>query len=240
MKLLTHCPACNTELIAKTLACPCCELEMVNQFELSPFDYLSKEDFDFLCTFLKARGNLKIVQEELNISYPTAKKQLEKVLIELNLENEAQEDYLMTNKFEIVDSDKASEMIRNKLIQANGRTIVRSYDGTAHEITITADGKSFGSKSLNNTTYEFWVFDCIVELLKREGGKAKKGQARGKNDKVGSEKCNEHTVTGVIALEYYKKSIGDSVFDPVFLLAGMLEWAGIARNGRGYLELINA
>ena len=28
-----------------------------------------------------------------------------------------------------------------------------------------------------------------------------------------------------------------SVFDPVFVLAAILDWAGIVRNERGYLEL---
>ena len=31
--------------------------------------------------------------------------------------------------------------------------------------------------------------------------------------------------------------MGDSVYDPVFVLAAVLEWADIAYNGRGYLEL---
>ena len=40
-------------------------------------------------------------------------------------------------------------------------------------------------------------------------------------------------------MEYYGKSEGESVFDPVFILAGILEWADIAKNGRGYIELTN-
>ena len=33
------------------------------------------------------------------------------------------------------------------------------------------------------------------------------------------------------------KKEGMSVFDPVFVLSAILDWAGIAHNGRGYLEL---
>jgi hypothetical protein len=41
-----------------------------------------------------------------------------------------------------------------------------------------------------------------------------------------------------IATQYYDKEIGESTFDPLFVLAAMLEWAGIAENGWGYLRLL--
>ncbi len=43
---------------------------------------------------------------------------------------------------------------------------------------------------------------------------------------------------GAIGKYYWGKQEGDSVFDPVFVLAAVLEWADIAYNGRGYLELM--
>lgn len=68
------------------------------------------------------------------------------------------------------------------------------------------------------------------------GGKAPKGLGRGK-DKVGYGKCGEETVIYQVATQYYGKKIGESTFDPVFVLAAILEWAGIAENGRGYIKL---
>ena len=35
----------------------------------------------------------------------------------------------------------------------------------------------------------------------------------------------------------FKAPVGKYVFDPVFVLASVLDWAGIARNERGYLTL---
>ena len=40
-----------------------------------------------------------------------------------------------------------------------------------------------------------------------------------------------------LAKEYAGKKEGMSVFDPVFVLSAILDWAGIAHNKRGYLEL---
>lgn len=137
--------------------------------------------------------------------------------------------------FQRTPSTGASAIIRNKLISSKGKATIYTYNGTPYDIHLTEDGAGFTCEAI--PPYELKVFDYIVDLLIREGGKAKKDCAHGKQDKVGSERCNEHTVTGVIALDYYGKSIGNSVFDPVFILAGVLEWADIAKNGRGYLEL---
>lgn len=92
MKLLTQCPTCKQKLVAKVLSCPDCGLEISNIFELSPFDYLDTANTDFLMCFLKSRGNLKAVQEALGISYPTAKKQLDRVITALGMANENVDD----------------------------------------------------------------------------------------------------------------------------------------------------
>ena len=47
----------------------------------------------------------------------------------------------------------------------------------------------------------------------------------------------EDTVVGYIGAHYFGASYGTYVFDPVFVLAAVLEWAGIAHNERGYLSL---
>ena len=96
------------------------------------------------------------------------------------------------------------------------------------------------SDKLNNYLlfYRFEVFDVIQELLKKKGGRAVKGAGRGKEDKVGYGKCGLDTVVGYIAYKYSGVELGGSTFDPVFVLAAVLDWANIARNCRGYIELI--
>lgn len=39
------------------------------------------------------------------------------------------------------------------------------------------------------------------------------------------------------AIHYFGKKPGESCFDPAFVLAAVLEWAGIAKNGWGYIQL---
>ena len=75
----------------------------------------------------------------------------------------------------------------------------------------------------------------IVNLLVSLGGRARKGN--GRNFKLGEPDCDETTVVGAIGYNYAHKKTGASVFDPVFVLAAVLEWAGIASNERGELIL---
>lgn len=62
------------------------------------------------------------------------------------------------------------------------------------------------------------MFDAIVDLLIKQGGRARKGN--GRNHKLGESGCEENTVVGTVALcRDHDRKIGDSVFDPVFVLA---------------------
>lgn len=236
------CPACQGALHISALHCPDCHMEFRNTFDFNAFDYLSEEQYAFLLTFLQCRGNLKDIQSKLDISYPTARKKLDELLIVLNLventdtkpTNEEIPD--MRNWFTNPNSTKASEIIKNKLKENGGRVIVHTVRGLPCEIRVASDGVSFLSDKLPvNPPYRFDVFDYIVELLTLSGGKAKKGN--GRNYKLGEPECDETTVVGYIGKNYAGKSYGDSVYDPVFVLAAVLQWADIANNGRGELTL---
>ena len=145
------------------------------------------------------------------------------------------------SKFVTVDdkSVKASEIIRKKLLDCGGKVTVFTLDRKPCNIVASSDGLSFTTDKIMNYSlaYEFSVFDFIVDLLREQGGKAKKGNAHGKEDKVGMGKCTEDTVVGTIAVKYWGKSYGESTYDPVFVFSAILEWAGIVHNRRGYLEL---
>lgn len=239
-KLISKCPCCNETLKIATLQCPECGMEMKNNFELSAFDRLSNEQYAFLIAFLQERGNLKNVQSELDISYPTAKKKLEDLLVALELtrgkDAHETEEIDMSNLVVNHNSTDASEIIKAKLLSCGGRVIVYSARGLPCEIWADADGKSFVSNKLPiKPNYEYRVFDVIVDLLLANGGRARKGN--GRSYKLGEPECDETTVVGAIAKNYAGKKNGESVFDPVFVFAAILEWAGIANNERGELVL---
>lgn len=79
-KLLSHCPVCSNNLKAIKLKCNSCNTVIDNEFELSKFDYLNNEQLYFIETFIKCRGNIKEVEKELGISYPTVRAKLDEVI----------------------------------------------------------------------------------------------------------------------------------------------------------------
>ena len=238
--IITQCPCCGEKLHISALQCSVCGVEIKNEFEPSKFDTLGKEQRAFLFSFLKNRGNMKTVQHELGISYPTAKKKLDDLLESLDIaktnDDNAQGSVDMSNLIADSESVKASEIIKAKLIEHGGRIIIHTARGLPCEIIAHSDGKSFITKKLPvKPAYEYKVFDVVVDVLLANGGRARKGN--GRNYRLGHPECNENTVVGAIALNYAGKKLGDSVFDPVFVLAAVLEWAGIANNERGELVL---
>lgn len=239
-KMITQCPCCGERLHISVLQCSGCGVEIKNEFEPSKFDSLGKEQHTFLLSFLKNRGNMKTVQNELGISYPTAKKKLDDLLESLDIAKindvDVQGSVDMSNLIADGRSVKASEIIKAKLIEHGGSIIVHTARGLPCDIIAHSDGKSFVSKKLPiKPAYEYKVFDVVIDVLLAQGGRARKGN--GRNYKLGHPECDENTIVGAIAYNYRGQKQGDSVYDPVFVLAAVLEWAGIVSNERGELVL---
>ena len=244
-KVIPNCPACGTKLAITSLRCSSCGMELRSDFELSPFDTLNPKEAKFLITFLRQRGNMSSVQHELGLSYPAAKKRLDDLLLALDLAEDSQQSSEKVEDEEVIDmstwyvqenSKKASDIIKRKLMENNGRVIVRTLQDLPCEIRAASDGVSFLSNKLPiNPPWRYEVFDVIVDLLISQGGRAKKGN--GRNHRLGEPECDETTVVGAIGYQYTHAEKGASVYDPVFVLAAVLEWADIASNERGELVL---
>jgi hypothetical protein len=81
------CPICDTGLRVTELTCPSCSTRIVSDLETCPFCNLQPDALAFLWAFLKARGNIKEVERDLGISYPTVRKRLDELLTCLGLES---------------------------------------------------------------------------------------------------------------------------------------------------------
>ena len=86
--IIGYCPICHDKLVVKTLRCNHCDTEITGDFTLNPFDYLSKEQLDFALVFIKNQGNIKSIEKELGISYPTVKKNIDELCNALNMRSE--------------------------------------------------------------------------------------------------------------------------------------------------------
>jgi len=81
--VIGECPICNHDLFVTKLECTNCHTEISGQFQLSKFNYLSKDHLYFIELFIKNKGSIKQLEKELNVSYPTVKKMLDEVIVSL-------------------------------------------------------------------------------------------------------------------------------------------------------------
>jgi hypothetical protein len=82
-KVLSRCPVCNGKLKVTRLKCSQCATVIENNFNLTKFEYLDNEQLGFIEIFLKCRGNIKDVEKEMGISYPTVRAKLDDVITAL-------------------------------------------------------------------------------------------------------------------------------------------------------------
>lgn len=87
-KVISRCPVCGKDLTVARLKCDSCDTVIENNFSLSKFDYLSDEELHFVEVFIRCRGNIKEVEKELGISYPTVRARLDGVIKSLGYETE--------------------------------------------------------------------------------------------------------------------------------------------------------
>jgi len=82
----SDCPVCGTKLALTRLGCPSCSTEISGEFEACEFCALSGEDRDILRVFLASRGNMKELERNLGVSYPTARARFDAMLDRIGLE----------------------------------------------------------------------------------------------------------------------------------------------------------
>jgi hypothetical protein len=87
-KILGSCPGCACEMEISQLTCTECDIVISGRFEPTRFDRLSTEDLHFAELFISLRGNIKDMERELGISYPTVRSRLNDVIRDLGFEPE--------------------------------------------------------------------------------------------------------------------------------------------------------
>jgi len=112
--------------------CPQCGLRIEGQFERNRFARLSPEAQDFLFVFVKNRGNIREVERELGISYPTVRNRLNALIAELGVTDQPEwtPEELAAERVEVlrelengnITPSEAEELLRalNQLTEKSG------------------------------------------------------------------------------------------------------------------------
>ncbi len=79
LKLPVVCPLCGETIEITRIKCSGCNSEINGSFSAGGLTALPVEYQKFITVFLRQRGNIKQVEKELGISYPTINKMLDSV-----------------------------------------------------------------------------------------------------------------------------------------------------------------
>ncbi len=83
-KLPLKCPSCNNQLQVKQLYCDNCKTEVSGSYSLPALSLLKIEDQKFIIDFVKSSGSLKIMAQNMKLSYPTVRNILDDIINRIN------------------------------------------------------------------------------------------------------------------------------------------------------------
>src|SRR3954447_21959157 len=75
--VIATCPVCSNELNVTRLHCRSCGTTLEGEFTVGRFGRLTREQLVLLESFLRSRGNLRDMERELGISYPTVRSRVQ-------------------------------------------------------------------------------------------------------------------------------------------------------------------
>jgi hypothetical protein len=90
--VISTCPVCSSELAVTRLHCRSCGTTLEGDFSVGRFGRLTREQLALLESFLRSRGNLREMERELGISYPTVRSRVEALVRALGFGPRADSD----------------------------------------------------------------------------------------------------------------------------------------------------
>jgi hypothetical protein len=90
--VISTCPVCASELAVTRLHCGNCGTTLEGDFSVGRFGRLNRDQLALLESFLRSRGNLREMERELGISYPTVRSRVEALVRALGFGPRAEAD----------------------------------------------------------------------------------------------------------------------------------------------------
>jgi len=117
--VIATCPVCANELTITRLHCRSCGTALEGEFGVGRFGRLDREQMSLLESFLRSRGNLKEMERELGISYPTVRGRVDSLVRALGLA-----DGVPLEEAPDMDADDAAVAAATADVNAERRSIL--------------------------------------------------------------------------------------------------------------------
>jgi hypothetical protein len=79
MKELIGCPICQGDITIKEFECQSCDAKIKGDFKTNRFHMFTPQELLFIERFLVNEGNIKLMEKDMGISYPTVKNKLKAI-----------------------------------------------------------------------------------------------------------------------------------------------------------------
>ena len=107
--VIATCPVCAGELTITRLHCRACGSALEGEFGVGRFGKLNREQLSLLESFLRSRGNLKEMERELGISYPTVRGRVDALVRALGFGDATADDMDLDDAGFDIDTDLEAE-----------------------------------------------------------------------------------------------------------------------------------
>jgi hypothetical protein len=124
--VISTCPVCANELAVTRLHCQSCGTTLEGDFSVGRFGRLNREQLTLLESFLRSRGNLREMERELGISYPTVRARVEGLVRALGFGPRADAD-----EADGPTVEPATGQSREEILQALARHEISADDAAA-------------------------------------------------------------------------------------------------------------
>jgi len=132
--VISTCPVCSSELAVTRLHCSSCGTTLEGEFSVGRFARLSREQMALLESFLRSRGNLRDIERELGISYPTVRARVEALVRALGFGPRSDDDAAASD-----DGGQTDPATREDILQRLARREISAEDAA---VAIRALGRT--------------------------------------------------------------------------------------------------
>ena len=120
--VISTCPVCSGELAVTRLRCTSCGTTLEGEFSVGRFARLGRDQMALLESFLRSRGNLRDIERELGISYPTVRARVEALVRALGFGPRNDEDS------PVADDGPATAQTREAILERLARREITAED----------------------------------------------------------------------------------------------------------------
>jgi hypothetical protein len=132
--VISTCPVCSNELSVTRLHCRSCGTTLEGDFSVGRFGRLNRDQLALLESFLRSRGNLREMERELGISYPTVRSRVEALVRALGFGPRADADDVDDAPVEPTTQRSRAEILealaRHELSAEDAATAIRALGRT--------------------------------------------------------------------------------------------------------------